>query len=159
MQDLPCRGREGFTNPAVATVKDIIICDNCPIRRKCAERALTIGLPLDRTGSGVADGVIAAGVVCHGDEETAIRLAAVAGHPDPPTRQRVRQEPILPGTRCRCCHRPMVPRPRGDDIHLGEGIVTHCARGLCRVCYQRAKRSGQIETTPQSARDVLERTA
>lgn len=152
-----CIGRPGFTDPDRATPEDLALCQKCPIRQQCATDALTSGSTLDWAHSGPADGVIAAGVVCHGDKATTEALAAVA-HCTPPPRPRLRQPAITPGTHCRQCHREMTPRPRGADVHLGPGTVTHCARGLCRVCYQRAIRQG-MATRPQSTIDHLERTA
>lgn len=106
----------------------IKICQQCPIRRECAEQALTSGDTLQSGYSAPAVGVIQAGVLCRGDITTALELALIAGVavPDYSERGRARAAEY-----CRHCEQPMVPWTRDS---VPDGYVMHRGRNFCTNC-------------------------
>lgn len=113
------------------------MCHHCPLRMKCAAEALKAGDTLDGERKAPAVDVIQAGVWLDGTN--ADNLYTLAGVCTPAKKQRT------PTPRhCRECHREMVPRDK--KISLDASIVTHVARGYCRVCYARLKREGKLTT-------------
>lgn len=151
----PCEGLPGFTDPTSVTIGNISTCKQCPLRRQCASDALTAGATLDRSHVGPADGVLAAGILCTGDQHTASQLARIAGVPTPLVQ--VRQPRFKRPDRCRHCHRPMTVRKEGQPT-TGDQPV-HTAHGYCRDCYKRLRKHGALETRAHTTRDLLERTA
>lgn len=131
----PCHNtrNRAFTSPATspdnAVRAALRICEMCPTRVDCAKQALTAGSSLDGSTRGPAADVIQAGVICQGDEETAVALSRVAGVAPPPIREkkRRRQSP----TQCRECAQPMTSWTRGE---VPEGTKMHHARGWCVDC-------------------------
>ncbi len=150
-----CEGQSGFTDPAAVTIGNISTCKQCPLRRQCANDALTAGATLDRSHVGPADGVLAAGILCYGDQHTASQLARIAGVPTPLVQ--ARQPRFKRPDRCRHCHRPMTVRKEGQPTR-GDHPV-HTAHGYCRDCYKRLRKHGHLETRAHTTRDLLERTA
>ena len=106
----------------------IKICEQCPIRRECAEQALTSGDTLQGGYSAPAVGVIQAGVLCRGDITTALELALIAGVavPDYSELGRARAAEY-----CRHCEHPMVPWTRDE---VPSGYVMHYAANFCTEC-------------------------
>lgn len=105
------------------------MCEECPIRRECAEKALTSGASLDGGYSAPAVGVIQAGVYCDGTDRAAYELSIIAGVPAPERRDSTPRNPV--GDRCRECGKPMVRWHRGITP---EGYVMHRGRGFCTGC-------------------------
>lgn len=125
--------RELFTDPtgpdSPSTKRAMEICEGCPIRRECAEKALTAGSSLDGGFTAAAVGVIQAGVYCDGTDRAAWELAGVAGVAPPVMRESAPRQQV--GDRCKSCHRPMVRWHRGVTP---EGYVMHRGRGYCTGC-------------------------
>lgn len=106
------------------------MCGGCPIRRECARDALTSGTSLDGSYTRPANDVIQAGVICRGDQGTAIRLAAIAGVEVLPVHEEQEARGHRPDE-CRHCHRPMVQWTRDQ---VPDGYAMHHARGYCTGC-------------------------
>lgn len=106
------------------------MCGHCPILRQCAREALTSGAALDGTYLRPASGVVQAGVVCRGDQSTAIRLAEVAGVTTLPVYEQQEPRPVAPDA-CVSCGMPMV---RWTRDRVPDGYVMHHARGFCTGC-------------------------
>lgn len=125
--------REIFTDPTgpdtPSTLRAIELCESCPIRVECAEKALSAGSSLDGGFVSAAVGVIQAGVYCDGSMESVWKLATIAGVPPPIMRESTPRARV--GDRCRSCHRPMVRWHRGVTP---EGYVMHRGRGFCTGC-------------------------
>lgn len=150
-----CEGELGFTDPDTITTAMVSTCKQCPMRRQCASDALTAGATLDRSHVGPADGVLAAGILCTGDQHTASQLARIAGVPTPLVQ--VRQPRFKRPERCRHCHRHMTVRKEGQPTRGDQ--PTHVAHGYCRDCYKHLRKNGDLETRAHTTRDLLERTA
>ena len=109
----PCHRSKNtaFHNPTSSHPRSVraavAICKECPIRRECARDALTSGTSLDGSYTRPANDVVQAGVVCRGDQGTAIRLAAIAGVEVLPTYAEQEARGHRPDE-CQHCHRPMV---------------------------------------------------
>lgn len=130
--------RGGFLQPGEdpnwhllpATELAVVLCrTECPrgAFTACARAALDqLGrVPDEPHVPTVADGVVAAGIVCRGDEATADALRAVLGE----------QDSSAAPAACIGCARPL-----GDH---GE-TVRSAARGLCKGCYSATARAGQL---------------
>ena len=132
----PCHRSKNtaFHNPTSSHPRSVraavAICKECPIRRECARDALTSGTSLDGSYTRPANDVVQAGVVCRGDQGTAIRLAAIAGVEVLPTYAEQEARGHRPDE-CQHCHRPMVQWTRD---RVPEGFVAHYARGFCQGC-------------------------
>ncbi|OZC55087.1 hypothetical protein CH289_07800 [Rhodococcus sp. RS1C4] len=85
----PCKGQPGFHQPdafnppdtwelSIQTHQALATCTTCPFKRECARAALTSGQGFDAEGSWVADGVVAAGIICRGDRKTRDTLNVIA---------------------------------------------------------------------------------
>lgn len=153
-----CAGNRAYTDPNHRDAHQAIAaCHHCPLIRQCAADALRAGDSLDGSMRAPATGVIAAGVICTGDQHTAAQLAQIAHVPAP--QPRARRTRMRRPDNCLGCGRPMTVRPRGDGVHLTPDIVTHCAHGYCRDCDKQRRRSGEITPTRTHTRDLLERAA
>lgn len=132
---------------AAATTARNLCTTVCQFRTDCAREALTLGTLEGTNTPRVADGVIAAGIVCRGDADTLYRLQRVAGllplHRTTNTPAPTPAQPAATGTACTGCNTPAVPKdqPRID------GTVHLAARGLCWACYTAAKRAGTLTAT------------
>lgn len=115
------------------------MCHHCPLQRQCAQDALAAGDTLDGEYRAIATSVIQAGVWLTGNKKPTAQLHAIAGCA--PLEPRKRKP--TPGV-CLSCGQAMVPRDK--SISLDASIVTHAARGYCRVCYARLKREGKLAT-------------
>lgn len=124
----------------------IKICQQCPMRRECAERALTSGDTLQSGYSAPAVGVIQAGVLCRGDITTALELALIAGVavPDYSERGRARAAEY-----CRHCEQPMVPWTRD---RVPDGYRMHYAANFCTEC--RTAYREYREQNPNNTREL-----
>lgn len=128
-----------FINPAKAPHNSIEaalkMCHACPLLKHCASQALTSGTSLSEDCRAPAADVIQAGVICHGDLDTAYKLAAVA-QVDVPAYlvERTRRDNIgaRRPDRCRNCNRPMIKWNRHEE--QPEGYQMHYARGFCTAC-------------------------
>lgn len=112
------------------------ICSWCPLQRQCALEGLEAGTTLDGSRIAPPAGVILAGVICHGDADTAAALAAVAGVEVPTTYRQQRRKNFAP-SHCRECGRRMTRWSRDEKP---DGLAVHYARGFCTDCraaYQR----------------------
>ena len=105
------------------------ICSHCPLLKECAAQALQGGNVLDQRYAGPADGVFQAGIICHGDEGTAIRLAEIAGITHLPVS--VEPKRRQPDSVCVSFGSRMVKWTRQA---VPEGYVRHHARGYCSNC-------------------------
>lgn len=139
----PCQGtrNRAFLDPVhsdrfkiAAAVK---ICEACPLIRECARSALTAGNLQNDGTRAVADGVIVAGIVARGDQDTTDRLRAVAGLPDGQQAPRARVVPprafVQARRPCKACSRPLWKFTR-DPSEIPEGYVMAYARGWCVNC-------------------------
>lgn len=139
----PCEGKREFTNPSHATPEQIAdaieMCHHCPIRVPCAKQALHAGDTIDGERKAPARDVIQAGVWLTGRREYLNEVYKLAGKKPAPPKRRAPTP-----THCRACKKRMVPRDK--TVSLGAHIVTHVARGYCRVCYARLKREGKLTT-------------
>ena len=110
------RQRELFTAPGErddpATLLAQEICAGCPIKRRCAEHALTAGSSLDWHYRAPAVGVVQAGVYCDGSDRAARELAEAAGVTKTPRRGRKPRK--QPDDHCVHCGRPMAGWRRGE---------------------------------------------
>ncbi|MFI5784065.1 hypothetical protein, partial [Nocardia sp. NPDC051570] len=98
----------------------------------CARAALGAGqLVTEPDITLPADGVIAAGIVCRGDNTTTIALREVINRYGRPE-DRI---PVCPG-----CERRLIPA--GQPLGVNEGRLS--ARGMCKACYTATERSGQL---------------
>jgi len=117
------------------TIEAVAVCEtSCPIRRfvDCARAALGAGqLATEPDITLPADGVIAAGIVCRGDNNTALALREVINRYGRPE-DRI---PVCPG-----CERRLIPA--GQPLGVNEARLA--ARGLCKGCYAATGRSGQL---------------
>ena len=151
-----------FINPAHATAEELeaaqFMCDACPLRSDCAREALQAGDTTDQGHRAPASGVFQAGVRCHGDYETAVKLALVAGVQVPEHLVESRTRVQAPD-RCRECGKRMVRWHRGITP---DGYVMHFARGFCCECRgayrkwqaenpSRRRRVGSIDRSRRSA--------
>lgn len=109
------------------------------MRTDCAKQALQAGNTLDGERKTPAVDVIQAGVWLTGRREYLNEVYKLAGKRPAPPRRR---QPTP--THCRACKKRMVARDK--KVSLDPSIVTHVARGYCRVCYARLKREGKIVT-------------
>ncbi|MEU3013363.1 hypothetical protein [Nocardia asteroides] len=137
----PCLGDPRFvqhgddpgwsTHPDTLDARDICL-TLCPLAAlaECARAAQFSGRPLDddTTHTYPADGVVAAGVICTGDDATiqALRDAESGGRTTAP--------------RCTRCARTLVSgrTPR-------EGEARNCSGGLCSGCYSALRRAGKTK--------------
>ncbi|WP_147404232.1 hypothetical protein [Nocardia panacis] len=117
------------------TIQAVAVCETiCPISHlvRCARAALRSGqLATEPEVTLPADGVIAAGIICRGDNDTALTLREVInryGRPEDCI-------PVCPG-----CERRLVLA--GEPLGLNEARLA--ARGLCKGCYSATARSGQL---------------
>lgn len=141
-------------NPAAVRAA-ITMCEQCPIRRECAQNALTSGSGLNDSGTAPASDVIQAGVVCYGDFETMMRLSQIAEREEVPTA--VREHRAQAPDRCRNCHQPMVKWHRAITP---EGYVKHYARGFCTECrsaYTAWKRENNVRSAHRGLRKHIDR--
>lgn len=139
----PCTKKTWHINPTPKTTPLALrMCMSCPQKQECAKAGLTSGHSLDRHYQHPATGVIQAGIVCDGTQETARQLANVAQLPMPTIRDK--KPKYRPPARCLECGKPMVTRPR-DGTKLPAGTVGHMAQGLCIACHSRLKRREQRE--------------
>lgn len=145
------------TSPGFSIRAAVKLCQCCPIIRECATRALTAGTSLSEDFRAPANDVIQAGIICRGDQDTAFRLAAVAGVPVPSflieERRRAR-----PGDRCRSCGEPMVKWNRNEQ--QPEGYVKHHARGFCTNCrkaYKAWKDENNVPSVQRGLRKPIDR--
>ncbi|WP_280424033.1 hypothetical protein [Nocardia carnea] len=98
----------------------------------CARAALGAGqLATEPEITLPADGVVAAGIVCRGDNSTVLALQAVVDKYGRGA-ERIRV--------CAGCERRLVPARQT----LGVNEAHLAARGLCRGCYSATERSGQL---------------
>ena len=109
------------------------LCLECPLSRyrQCAADALNSGR-IEDDGDRVRrapSGIVAAGVICTGDNATKAALRYAARGQDRTDR-----------LRCARCDRGMVQG--GREIRPGD--VRAAARGMCRGCYTAATRAGII---------------
>ena len=139
----PCEGKPEFTNPTKATPKTITealeMCHHCPLRTDCAKQAIVAGNTLDGERKTHAVDVIQAGIWLDGTIDATLQLYELVGQP-PPIKRRRMPTP----TTCKECGRHMIARDK--SIRLDATILTHAARGYCRVCYSRLKREGKLVT-------------
>ena len=92
--------------------------------------------------------VVQAGVWLRGGAVGADELYRIAGV-TPLGRQRRKPTP----KRCLCCGRRMVARDK--KVRLTPDVLTHAARGYCRVCYAMLKRRGELPTLHQKHQAAL----
>lgn len=127
------------------------------MRRGCARDALTAGTSLDGSFTAPATGVVMAGVICHGTQDTATELARVAGT-RPPSYTTQAPRGRVP-SHCRECRRPMSSWTRNvEDIPPGH--VQHYARGWCVHCrpaYSRALEAERSAGEPGTLRKRADR--
>lgn len=126
------------------------LCEYCPLKRRCALDALHSGDSLDGSVTSPANDVIAAGVVCVGDEATAEALAAVAGVDVP--KYRASSARSKAPERCVNCRHMMVSWTRNK---VPEGYVMHHARGYCTGCrkaYEHVLKG--VERKPKLAKEI-----
>lgn len=135
MKTAPCKNSKNraFIDPhrsSKFTIKAAEkICSHCPLLKECAAQALRGGSVLDERYTGPADGVFQAGIICHGDEGTAIRLAEIAGITHLPVGAEPKRR--QPDSVCISCGSKMVKWTRQA---IPEGYVRHYARGYCERC-------------------------
>ncbi|MHD0300136.1 WhiB family transcriptional regulator [Rhodococcus qingshengii] len=126
-----CRGVDGFERPHTgewATEEPRLLCAICPVKRECATAALTSGSTLDAIASTPADDVIAAGVVCEGDDRTARALQAVIESREYKPRQPIPEH-------CKTCGWKLC----SEKVALAVGTIPHHSNGICTLCYQKAR--------------------
>lgn len=152
----PCHRspNRAFTDPDRAPARSVRaalrMCEHCPMRRSCAREALTAGTSLDGGFTAPATGVVMAGVICHGTQDTATELARVAGT-RPPSYTMQAPRGRVP-SHCRECRHPMSSWTRNvEDIPPGH--VQHYARGWCVHC--RPAYSRALEAEKASEGDTL----
>lgn len=146
---MPCQGDLRFLQPGedVAwgsrpeTRAAVTICHTeCPTSRlvDCARRALESGSVSDESErvTRPADGVVAAGIVCSGDDATATALRGLIA--------RYGRETGAPPT-CLGCRRRFVPAREP----LSEDTAHRAARGLCSGCYSATGRAGRLARVHQ----------
>ncbi|MGV9668667.1 hypothetical protein [Nocardia niigatensis] len=118
-----------------ATIEAVAICETeCPISRVvgCARAALGAGqLATEPDITLPADGVIAAGIVCRGDNTTSLALREVISRYG----TGAALVPTCPG-----CERRLIPA--GQPLGVNEARPG--ARGMCTGCMSAASRSGQL---------------
>lgn len=147
----PCHRTKNraFSNPTKAHRNSINaaikMCEHCPLLKQCATEAITAGTSLNELNRSPANDVIQAGVICHGDLDTAYRLAQIAEVEVPhylmKRQHRENMGAHRPGT-CRNCHRPMIKwnryekQPEGYQKHHGRGFCTDC-----RAAYEADKKA------------------
>lgn len=155
---------QNTTNPAFSNPDDhhspnnqraIQTCKDCPILTECAKQALTAGDTLAGDYRAPSSGVIQAGVVCHGDYDTAAALAQIAGTSVPdhlikPTGSRANTGSAR-RDKCINCEKPMVQWNRGQTP---EGYVMHYARGFCTGCRTAYRKWKQEHRVPSAAKGI-----
>lgn len=125
-------------HPDTLAAQEICLTD-CPLSRyrACAKAARNFGrTPDDRSHIYPPAGIVAAGVICEGDADTTRALRRAESGRDRPDR-----------LRCLNCDRAL--------IHVGtpgEGEARAAARGLCKGCYQSARRLGTLSLAARLAR-------
>ena len=143
----PCVNHPGFLQPGedpdwhtTPTAQDAIrLCHRkCPIPLEdCARQALTAGTLEGHTRQRVANGVIAAGIVCNGNFETLKALTEIA-YPDGDAPESLVDEDEF----CEICTRDFV-----DTAVPTTPTTAHRATPsspLCRGCYTAAGRQGNV---------------
>lgn len=137
-----------FTAPEHASAQAIAaaikICGWCPIRLECAKEALTSGTELlgrERPASGV----IVAGIVAKGNEETARQLADIAGVEYVELKKFAFHRRKAHGEECLGCGatlhkwtREPESIPPGWKMHHGRGYCVEC-----RTAYSREQERAQ----------------
>ncbi|MFB7853782.1 WhiB family transcriptional regulator [Rhodococcus qingshengii] len=126
-----CRGVDGFERPATgewATEEPRLLCAICPVKRECATAALTSGTTLDAIATTPADDVIAAGVICTGDDKTARALTAVIESREYKPRQPIPEN-------CKTCRRKLC----SQKTTPGKYDAPHHSNGICTLCYQKRR--------------------
>ncbi|NLT57179.1 MAG: hypothetical protein GXX79_21980, partial [Actinomycetales bacterium] len=134
------------------------LCAACPVRTQCARDALHAGDSLDGHTTAPATGVIAAGIICRGDADTAHALARAAGVPTPPHYREKAPRPQLPDG-CNHCGRPLHKWTRNPE-EIPEGHVMHYAKGWCVKCrgaYKQARNATVTKETPSGLRKQIDR--
>lgn len=140
----PCLDRPGFERldgddewPNTAEVVAAkAVCRFCPYVPECGAAALTAGTPMDSLAPVPADDVVAAGVVCTGDEKTRRALqAAIVG--------RVYRQRAKRPTHCTQCTVAMCGTKTSPDPN----VVPHAGRGICVRCKQRNSYQAKKENT------------
>jgi len=124
-----CKGVDGFERPASGewnTDEPRLLCAICPVKRECATTALTSGSTLDAIATTPADDVIAAGVVCAGDDRTARALTAVIESREYKPRQSIPDN-------CKVCTRQLCSQKTAPDKY----VAPHHSNGICTLCYQK----------------------
>lgn len=157
----PCTNHRVFIQPTPGhpdTLAAQEMCTHCPLRQQCATDGLTSGESIDGTHVRPAHGVIIAGVVCHGDMETAYALATIAntllptydmGEDEKPRTKRRRID-----DECVNCHKPMVKWTRRA---VPDGYVMHHARGYCTECRAEYRAAYPPTARPRSLRKHIDR--
>lgn len=131
----PCHRSKNiaFNNPEAASEQSrraaIEVCHHCPLIVACAAAGLEAGNTLDHVKQ-PANGVIQAGVICHGDSVTKMILAHIAGVPLVEDKQRKPRKGRA-ASKCVNCSQLMVPWTR--DV-VPDGYVMHHARNYCTEC-------------------------
>lgn len=127
------------------TVAAVTICETeCPISRvvECAREALGSGRLLQRGQRRnlprPASGVVAAGIICRGTDETRDALDAVIA------RYSRSSDPVKT---CTGCERALVSA--GTPITDPDTEAHHGGRGLCKGCYAASSRGGHIRSVRQ----------
>lgn len=155
----PCHKTKNraFIDPHGATVQArraaVQVCQQCPIRQRCALDALESGSTLDGGKLSPAAGVIMAGVICRG-HESAGELAAVAGVEVPEEYRDGRagarkRNSVTTGQPCRNCQRPLYRWTRHSE-DVPPGHVMAYARGFCTGC--RSAYNAYLKRLPDSQR-------
>lgn len=126
-----CQGVDGFERPQSGewdTDEPLRLCAICPVKQECATAALTSGSTLDAIATTPADDVIAAGVVCEGDDKTARALQAVIESREYKPRQPIPEN-------CKVCTRKLCSQKTSP----GKYIAPHHSNGICTHCYQKSR--------------------
>ncbi|MFE5877774.1 WhiB family transcriptional regulator [Rhodococcus sp. NPDC056506] len=125
----PCKGVDGFVREdgqEWPNASALTLCGSCPFIRECATTALTSGSTLDAIATTPADDVIAAGVVCAGDDRTARALTAVIEEREYKPRQSIPDN-------CKVCTRHLCSQKTAPDKY----VAPHHSNGICTLCYQK----------------------
>lgn len=154
MDHAPCYKQRVFINPQQSQPaeirKAIDVCRECPIKKQCAEHAITAGSPPGYQTPTPPDDVIQAGVWCTGDYRTLVELHKVAGLPTPQKR-RIRQAGHP--THCLECGHRMQTRKYGQPTQ--PDVLTHSAHGLCRKCDTRNRKQDRVKLTEPRLHKIL----
>lgn len=145
----PCTGHPVFISPQNHTPEQILdaveMCQHCPLITDCATQALTGGTTINHQHTLPTSGVIQAGVVCNGDQPTAIVLASIAHKPIPLMHA---QPKPPPPRRCKGCGEIMGTRDRRKST--AGAPPTHSSGGYCRRCdAKRRRQAGWVSKTPK----------